>query len=122
LCSGYHSGIIRTLLYNIINTTPAYNSTVAQITTAIVNVLNSLTGTPQLRYTLVNSNGSGLANVDAMGKNINPSLPRINQIAFSFQILTCTRHCRLISPSRRDVCPVLQIIFLVDCILGGLHS
>jgi hypothetical protein len=61
----YHSGIIRTLLYQIINTTPAYNSTVAQITTAITGALNSLTGTPQLRYSLVNNNGSSLANVDS---------------------------------------------------------
>jgi hypothetical protein len=63
----YHSGIIRTLLYanGYINSVPAYNSTVAQITTAITNALNSLTGTPQLKYTLTNVNGTSLANVDS---------------------------------------------------------
>jgi len=62
----YHAAIVRTLLYQIINTTPAYNSTVAQITTAIVGALNSLTGSPQLKYSLVNVNGSSLSNVDSM--------------------------------------------------------
>ena len=32
----YHAAIIRTLLYQILDTTPAYGKTVAQITTAIV--------------------------------------------------------------------------------------
>lgn len=63
----YHSGIIRTLLYSIINVTPAYNNTVAQITSAIVSALNQLSGTPQLKYTLINNQGVSLSNVDATG-------------------------------------------------------
>jgi hypothetical protein len=92
LCSGYHSGIIRTLLYEIINTTPAYNSTVAQITTAIVNVLNTLTGTPQLRFTLVNANGSGLANVDATGKHIKFCTSRISTNIFLLESIIASCH------------------------------
>lgn len=63
----YHAGIIRTLLYSIINTTPAYNSTVSQITSAITDVLNKLSGEPQLKYPLTNVNGSALANVGYTG-------------------------------------------------------
>ena len=63
----YHSGIIRTLLYSVINETPAYNNTVAQITSAIVAVLNQLSGEPQLKYTLTNTNGVSLSNVDSSG-------------------------------------------------------
>ena len=63
----YHSGIIRTLLYSVINETPAYNNTVAQITSAIVTVLNQLSGSPQLKYTLTNANGVSLSNVDSSG-------------------------------------------------------
>lgn len=62
----YHAAIIRTLLYQILDTTPAYGSTVNQITSAIVAVLNKLSGSPQLKYTLSNVNGSSLANVDSM--------------------------------------------------------
>lgn len=64
----YHSAIVRTLLYGQLNTTPAYNSTVLQITTAIVSALNSLTGSPQLKYNLQNAQGSSISNVDSMGE------------------------------------------------------
>lgn len=64
----YHAAEVRTLLYELINTTPAYNSTVLQITNAIVAAVNSLSGTPQLRYNLQNSQGSSIANVDSMGR------------------------------------------------------
>jgi hypothetical protein len=56
---------MRTLLYEAINEVPAYNSTVAEITTAITDVLNSLTGTPQLRFPLTDGDGSLLAKVDS---------------------------------------------------------
>lgn len=62
----YHSAVVRTLLYQQLTTTPAYNSTVLQITNAIVSALNSLSGSPQLKYNLQNNQGSSLANVDAM--------------------------------------------------------
>ena len=65
----YHSAIVRTLLYGQLTTTPAYNSTVLQITTAIVSALNSLTGSPQLKYNLQNAQGSAISNVDSMGKS-----------------------------------------------------
>jgi len=61
----YHASIIRTRLYEIIDTVPAYNKTVLQITTAIVDLLNSLTGPPQLTYTLESINGSRISNVDS---------------------------------------------------------
>jgi hypothetical protein len=70
---GYHAGIIRTLLYSLINTTPAYNSTVGQITSAITDTLNKLSGDPQLKYPLTNVNGSALANVGYTGERFKPT-------------------------------------------------
>lgn len=75
----YHASEIRTLLYQMLNTTPAYNSTVLQITTAITAALNSLTGTPQLKYNLQNNQGASVTNVDAMGK-LQFSLPNTFQL------------------------------------------
>jgi hypothetical protein len=70
-CPGYHAGIIRTLLYEVIDEV-AYNVTVADITMAITDVLNSLTGAPQLKFTLVNDQGASLANVDSTGQRPDP--------------------------------------------------
>ena len=63
----YHAAVLRTLLFEILDTTPAYNKTVGEIVTAIVEALNSLTGTPQLRFNLVDDGNSSLANVDSKG-------------------------------------------------------
>lgn len=63
----YHSAQIRTLLYQILNTTPAYGKTVQQITSAITAAVNSLAGSPQLRYELSNQQGASITNVDSNG-------------------------------------------------------
>lgn len=62
----YHAGQIRLQLYQNITTVPAYGSSVSQITTAITNTLNQLSGSPQLKYTLTNAQGSAVSNVDSM--------------------------------------------------------
>lgn len=63
----YHASLDRTLLYQIIDTTPAYGLTVANITSAIVALENSVAGTPQIKYNIYNSQGSSISNVDSNG-------------------------------------------------------
>lgn len=102
----YHSGIIRTLLYSVINETPAYNNTVAQITSAIVAVLNQLSGTPQLKYTLTNDNGVSLSNVDSSGSFL-PSMQCSLHLSTSTDSASSVFPCSANSPEKMYKAPIL---------------
>ena len=65
----YHSALVRTLLYQTLDAVPAYNSTVRQITDAIVAVENKISGAPQLKYGLYNQQGAQISNVDSNGRH-----------------------------------------------------
>ena len=80
----YHASEVRTLLFQILDTVPAYGATVSQITSAIVAVKNMLSGVPQLQYDLSNQSGSSIANVDANGERHFPG-------RLSCHVLSC-RH------------------------------
>jgi len=61
----YHSSLLRTELYKMLDFAPAYGKTIRQITQAIVAELNTLSGSPQLKYNIFNSQGSHISNVDS---------------------------------------------------------
>ena len=69
----YHASLIRTLLFQVIDVTPAYGLTVRQITEGITQATNTLAQEPQIKYALSNQQGSSVSNVDSNGEQATPS-------------------------------------------------